>query len=99
MDNLEKAKQLANRPYVVEMYRDNTTDGKGFVFLAVNPEIKRCKAQGLTMEEALSNLDDVRIILFEHFLDHNLIIPAPAWEPDSTKSDYFIISFNAVSNN
>lgn len=86
--NYEKARDLASRPYSVVMYRDATTDGEGFVYLATNPEIERCKAQGLTMEEAQENLDEVRIMLFEHYLDHDLPIPQPDWEPDSTQDNF-----------
>lgn len=86
--NYEKAKELAAMPYSVVMYRDAATDGDGFVYLASNPEIERCKAQGLTMEEAQENLDEVRVMLFEHYLDHNLPIPQPNWEPDSAQDDF-----------
>lgn len=87
-DNYEMAKELAVRPYSVVMYRDAATDGEGFVYLATNPEIERCKAQGLSMEEAQQNLDEVRIMLFEHYLEHNLPIPQPDWESDSTQDDF-----------
>jgi predicted RNase H-like HicB family nuclease len=78
-NNVRKAKDLAAKPYVTIVYLNPTTDGEGFVFVATNPEIEGCKAQGLTMEEAQANLDEVRIDMIEHLLNYNLPIPDPAW--------------------
>lgn len=77
--NYKKAKELAARPYVTMVYLHLTTDGKDYVFVAENPDIKGSKAQGLTMKEAQENLEEVRIDLIEHFLDHNLSVPDPMW--------------------
>ncbi len=73
----ETAKELASRAYRLVMFRNPTTDEDGFVYVAMNPEIERCKAQGLTMEEAQENLNEVRIFLIEHLLVHDLRIPHP----------------------
>lgn len=73
----EKAKELALRSYTLVMLRDPTTDEGDFVYMAMNPEIEGCKAQGLTMEEAQENLNEVRIDLIEHLLTHGLSVPVP----------------------
>lgn len=72
----EQAISLAKLAYTVELLRDKTTDGE-YIFLARNPELEGCMAQGLTEEEALNNLDDVRIEHIEHLLEHHLPIPYP----------------------
>lgn len=83
--NSEIAKELADRPYSLIVLRNVTTDSNGYVYLASNPEIPRCKAQGLTLEEAQDNLDEVRLFMIEHLIDYGLKVPPPAWSPDSTK--------------
>lgn len=72
----EKAIELSRLGYTVELLRDKTTDGD-YIYLAQNPELEGCMAQGLTEEEALANLDEVRIEHIEHLLEHNLPVPRP----------------------
>ncbi|MGA9398355.1 MAG: type II toxin-antitoxin system HicB family antitoxin [Anaerolineaceae bacterium] len=72
----EHATILSKYPYTVELFRDKTTDGD-YIFLARNPELEGCMAQGLTEEEALSNLNEVRIEHIEHLLEHHLPVPYP----------------------
>lgn len=72
----EKALELAKLPYTVELLRDKTTDGD-YIYLAQNPELEGCMAQGLTEQEALKNLDEVRIEHIEHLLEHNLPVSYP----------------------
>lgn len=83
---VENASDLAARPYIVVVFKDKTTDGD-FIFLAVNPEIDGCMAQGETMEEAEENLDVVRVAYIQHLLDHGLPVPEPAWMVSSTEAD------------
>lgn len=86
-NDYELAKQLAAKPYTLVIFREPTTDGEGDIFLAQNPELDGCKAQGLTMEEARDNLTDVRIEMIEHLLTHQLPIPSPQWGSNKTESD------------
>lgn len=72
----EKAIELSKLPYTVELLRDKTTDGD-YIYLARNPELEGCMAQGLTEQEALNNLDEVRIEHMEHLLEHHLPVPYP----------------------
>lgn len=78
IDNRKKAEALAARPYVLVIARESAIDGDGYVYVAMNTEIEGCKAQGLTMAEAKENLNDVRVDLIEHLLNHNLPIPSPS---------------------
>ena len=43
-------------------------------------------AQGLNEEEAISNLDEARVDLNEHFLNHNIPIPYPNQAMASTQT-------------
>ncbi len=81
----EKAVELSKRGYTIELLRDKTTDG-GYIYLARNPELEGCMAQGLTEEEALRNLDEVRIEHIEHLLEHNLAVPYPMEVPYSSRA-------------
>lgn len=71
-----EAQQLANRAYFLVMFRDKTTDGD-YLYLATNPEIEGCMAQGETMEQAEENLNEVRVDIIEHLLEHDLPVPEP----------------------
>lgn len=72
----EQAVRLSKLAYTVELLRDKTTDGD-YIYLARNPELEGCMAQGLTEQEALNNLDDVRVEHIEHLLEHHLSVPYP----------------------
>jgi len=73
----ERAVELSKLGYTIELLRDRTTEGE-HIYMARNPELEGCMAQGLTSEEALANLDEVRIEHIEHLLEHSLPIPQPA---------------------
>lgn len=72
----EKAIELSKMGYTTELLRDKTTDGD-YIYLAVNPELEGCMAQGETPEDAVANLEEVRVDYFEHLLEFNLPIPSP----------------------
>ncbi len=72
----EKAIELSKMGYTIDLLRDKTTDGD-YVYLARHPELEGCLAQGETREEALANLEEVRVDYFEHLLEFNLPIPSP----------------------
>lgn len=74
---IEKAKELAAKEYVVRVYTDEASDGE-IIFMATNPELDGCMAQGETAEEALSILDEVRVDYFAHLIEYGLPIPEPA---------------------
>lgn len=73
----DKALELSKLGYTLELLRDKTTDGD-YIYLARNPELEGCMAQGLTEEEALTNLDQVRVEHIEHLLEHHLPVPYPS---------------------
>lgn len=72
----ELATGFSKLAYTIELLRDKTTDGD-YIFLARNPELMGCMAQGLTEEEAISNLEEVRVEHIEHLLEHHLPVPYP----------------------
>lgn len=75
----KKAEALAQRGYVSFAFRDQTTDDEP-IYVALNPELAGCMAQGETMQEALANLEEVRVEYIEHLIEHELPVPAPAWD-------------------
>ena len=73
----ERAKQLAIQPYTIRILADNSVDNEP-LYLALNPELEGCVAQGETPEEAVANLNEFRIDYLEHLLEHGLRVPEPA---------------------
>ena len=82
---LEKAISLAKRPYLVEINRDETTEGKP-IYLARSPELEGCIAQGETVEVANENLLEARIDYIYSLLEDNLQVPEPEMLPTITTS-------------
>jgi predicted RNase H-like HicB family nuclease len=72
----EKSAEIAKQGYSTDLLKEKTTDGD-FVFIAINPELENCMAQGETPQEALEALEEVRIDYIEHLLEFNLPIPYP----------------------
>jgi len=70
----ERAIELSRIGYTTELLRDKTTDGDQ-IYLALNPELEGCMAQGETPQDAITNLEEVRVDYFEHLLEFNLPIP------------------------
>ena len=57
---LEQATKLAARNYKLTVFEDRLSNGQ-IIYMAKNPELKGCMAQGTTIEEAIKNLDEARI--------------------------------------
>jgi predicted RNase H-like HicB family nuclease len=70
----DRAKYLASQPYAVEVMKDKTTTGED-VFLAKNPQLYGCMAQGATIEEAIANLADARLDYIEDLLEDGDPVP------------------------
>ena len=74
--NRKEAERLALRSYSVEVRHDETTEGDS-VYLATNPELIGCMGEGKTIEDAIKDLDSVRIDFIESLLDDHLTVPEP----------------------
>jgi predicted RNase H-like HicB family nuclease len=74
---LEKAKSLAKRGYITEIYIDKTTDGND-IFLSKCPELLGCMAQGKTIKEAMDNIENSRVDYIYFLLEDNLPVPEPS---------------------
>ena len=83
-DLFEKAKELATKDYAIRIVVDKTTDGES-IYMASNPELEGCMAQGETVEEAQSILEEVRIDYLAHLLEYGLPIPGPREKETTTK--------------
>jgi predicted RNase H-like HicB family nuclease len=77
MNLSEKAQELAKRPYRVITFRNPTSEGDGYIYIAFHPELDGCIAQGQTLVEAKAFLDEIRLDYMEHLLEYNLPIPEP----------------------
>ncbi len=89
----KQAVELASKSQITITFRDKVTDGDEYIYLAINPQLQGCIAQGDTPEEALENLNEVRTYWFEHLLEHGLPIPETDI-PESifTKARFFLSS-------
>lgn len=82
MDNManndlqETARTLAARPYTLFTFLDKTTTGDD-IYVATNPDLPGCYAQGDTMQEAVDILVKIREDYIAHLLAHNLTVPDP----------------------
>lgn len=94
----DQARELANRHYTVITFRDKTTDGD-YVYLARNPELDGCMAQGESLAESQENLLEVRIDYIEHLLEHNLPVPYPEWMVSQSASESILIELPPVESN
>lgn len=82
----DKAKYLASQPYAVDIMKDKTTNGED-VFLAKNPDLYGCMAQGATIEEALANLADARLDYIEALLEEGESVPDVSSPPIYTTGE------------
>jgi predicted RNase H-like HicB family nuclease len=100
-DLRKKAEQLAARPYTVRILRDDSISDDP-LFLALNPELEGCMAQGETPEQAEDNLAEFRVDYIEHLLKHNLQVPYPSSMASVTgslvKGRAVTLSINASSS-
>lgn len=81
MDNTQRAIQMAQLPYKTETFRNRVNDNE-YVYIARNPELEGCYAQGNTPEQAQANLKEVRISYIEHRLNHGLPVATPTITSD-----------------
>lgn len=77
---LEQAEKLASRNYMVSVYEDKLSDGTT-IYMAKNPELSGCMAQGETIEDAINNLRDARIDYIYDSLEDGISVPDPASHP------------------
>jgi predicted RNase H-like HicB family nuclease len=92
--NLRKqAEGLAERPYILEVVLDETTDGQP-VYVAYNPELEGCMGQGETTDQAIIDLGNARIDYIHSLLEDGLPIPEPVPLQTATKtSDSVIVTW------
>lgn len=70
------AAELASRSYAIKVMKDRLTDGAE-VYLLRHPELEGCMAQGVTIEEALVELDAARFEYILSLLEDGQDVPAP----------------------
>jgi predicted RNase H-like HicB family nuclease len=83
----QKAEKLARRPYLVELLKDELSDGQT-IYIASNPALPGCKSQGMTSEEAQKNLESARIDYIYFLLEDGLPVPDPMPTTASTANSY-----------
>lgn len=78
MDNrlLVKAECLAKQRYQVQVFPDETTDGKP-ILIAIVPDLPGCSAHGNTAAEAKARLRDVMVDFIYFMLEDGLEVPVP----------------------
>lgn len=74
---LEQAKKMASRNYKLLMFEDKLSNGTT-IYMAKNPELKGCMAQGMTIGESIENLAEARIDYIYDSLEDGVPIPDPA---------------------
>ncbi len=72
----QQAKRLANRPYRVMTFLDQTTDDE-LIQVALIPELPGCHTHGKTAEEAIALLHELKIEFIYFMLEDGLDVPEP----------------------
>jgi len=70
------AQKLARRRYITMVFLDETTD-EGTIYVAINPELGWCIAQGETVPDARHNLDETRVDFILDMLEDGEDVPEP----------------------
>lgn len=83
-----QAARLAARPYTLRVLLDDSVPEEP-LYVALNPELDGCMAQGTTIEEAEASLSAFRVDYIEHLLRNNLPVPDPAVMTTSTSTPVF----------
>lgn len=77
---IEQAKKLASRNYIVAVYEDKLSNGTT-IYMAKNPELRGCMAQGKTIEDAINNLNEARVDYIYDSLEDGVSVPEPSQQP------------------
>jgi predicted RNase H-like HicB family nuclease len=89
---IQLAIQLANQGYLaIGLYKPQVNDETPD-YIAYNPDLYGCMAQGDTMAEAMANLETARIDYMAHLLDQNLPIP----HPTPINGDMVVVDFDCI---
>ena len=75
-DQLERAEELASRPYQVELQAHETRDGQTYFFGKI-PELPGCVSDGETEQEATANVKLAMIDFIYFLLEDGLAVPEP----------------------
>ena len=82
---LNKAKILSRQEYRITISYEKLSDGR-VIYMAYNPDLEGCMAQGSTQEEAIKNLEQARIDYIYDALeegDSDLIFTTETLQSDS----------------
>ena len=74
---LQQAEKLAERNYTILMSVDKLSNGKE-IFMAKNPELFGCMAQGASRKEAVENLNKARVDYIYDSIVNGVPLPDPA---------------------
>ena len=89
----EKAENLAMLPHLVQINKDETTDGQ-LVYFAKILEFEGCFGQGKTIEEAIENLNQAKVDYILSLLEDGIPIPHPT--TTSSTSNTFTKSYRGT---
>ena len=73
----KNAEKLANRNYTIMVSVEKATSGEQ-LFMAKNPELVGCMAEGNSLEDAIANLKEARVDYIYDSLKSGSKIPDPA---------------------
>ena len=74
--NRKKAEELAQLAWTYYIFEDQLTTG-GPVYVAQVAFLPGCMAQGVTRDEAISDLEVAKVSYIESMLDDGLPVPRP----------------------
>ena len=81
---MKQAEILSDRDYAIVISQENTTAGKP-IYMAKNPELMGCIAQGDSLEEAIESLREARIDYIYDSLKNGNPVPEPGIKKTQTR--------------
>ncbi|MFQ5434811.1 MAG: type II toxin-antitoxin system HicB family antitoxin [Anaerolineae bacterium] len=84
----QMAEQLAARQYFTVISREESEDGKRY-YVATQPDLPGCRADGQTPEEAKQELAKARVDFIYFLLEDNLTVPDPKTYEVKSKTEQF----------
>lgn len=91
----ENAKMLASRKYATVLLKEEPQEDQ-MIFVAFNPELRGCMAQGSSDDEAIANLAEARYDYIMSLLADGLMVPDPS--PISTTCKTTTTDVNKKTN-
>ena len=95
---LQKAKQLASRPYTITFELEELSDGSPVYFASVR-ELPGCHGQGARQAHAVIDVRMAMVDYIDHLLRHGKTVPEPMAAATTAAPKLFFVAFADEARN